>query len=156
MNHVKYLKSLIVIISLFSIPAHAQLEMELVDRGIGQYQSILIADFDFLQVGSVEELFDIVIRKTMAGPVTNGVMEITLSLQAGNEPIARIVTDPFSMADEIGTWTISNRQLANESFSFPGGDPIGISESKIEDTASDLQDKILETSQIVQSASHAA
>lgn len=148
MNKIKYLKSLILIISIFSVPGQAQVEMELIDKGIGQYQTILIADFDFLQVGSVEQLFDIILTKTMTGSVTNAVMTIDLSLQQDGTSIAMIITKPFVMPDETGSWTISNQQLANQTFTFPGGETIRISESKLEDSASDLQDEILATSQI--------
>lgn len=148
MNKIKYLKSLILIISIFSVPGQAQVEMKLIDKGIGQYQTILIADFDFLQVGSVEQLFDIILTKTMTGSVTDAVMIIDLSLQQDGTPIARIVTKPFIMPDETRSWTISNQQLANQTFTFPGGETIRISESKLEDSASDLQDEILATSQI--------
>ncbi len=148
MNQVKFLQNIVLVFLIFYLPAKAQVEMELIDRGIGQYQSILIADFDFMQVGSAEQLFDIIVTKTMDGDVTNASMVITLSLQAG-DPIARIITKPFVMPFETGSWTISNQELANQTFSFDGGAPIKISESKLdEDTAGDLRDKIIETSQI--------
>jgi hypothetical protein len=150
MNQTKYLKKFILVLIIFSTQIFAQdpVTLRLDDNGIASYQSIFIADFDFLQVGAVEDLFDIILTKEK-GEVREATFTITL-IQNNAEVLATIITNEFDIpaSETPRTWTISNKELANETFSFDGVSNISISESKLEDTASDLQDKILASSQI--------
>lgn len=121
-------------------------QIALQDAGISQYQSIFASDFDFLQVGSVEELFTMSVTKA-PGLVSNA--ELTFVLEQEGELLATIRTNPFSMPFDAGQWMISNIELANENFRFdPADDPITISESGVEDRADALRDDILATSQL--------
>lgn len=122
--------------------------IQLQDAGISQYQSIFVSDFDFLQVGAVEELFTMTVTKSVQGVINDAVLKLQLQEQDG--PIlANITTEMFSLPSDLGQWTVSNQQLANESFKFePAGQPIRIADSGIDDNADKLRDEIIASNQI--------
>ena len=143
MNQVKYLKYFIIGLIFFSTHLYAQdttitpIVLRLNDKGISQYQSIFIADFDFLQVGAVEELFEIEIDKRK-GEVNVDFIEIRL-VQNNSETLATILTNSFNIPSDVTFWSISNQDLESR---------IGIKDSNLDPTATNLQDQIMATSQI--------
>ncbi len=119
------------------------------DKGISQYQSIYLADFDFLQVGASEELFVVTVRKT-PGLVKDAVMRFDFLLDG--KSVAFVKTQPFDMPAAAETWSVSNIDLSQGKAiqGLQTGEilQIRIQESGVEDVADDIQNEILATSQL--------
>ncbi len=119
------------------------------DKGISQYQSIYLADFDFLQVGATEELFVVTVSKT-PGAVTDAVMRFDFLLDG--KSVAFVKTQPFSMPAGAETWSVTNIDLSQGKAirGLQSGEilQIRIEESGVEDVADDIQNEILATSQL--------
>ncbi|KAA3614904.1 MAG: hypothetical protein D8M58_10640 [Calditrichaeota bacterium] len=143
MNHFKIVKFFILGIVFLSTHSFSQdttsvpVVLQLNDRGIADYRSIFVADFDFLNVGAVEDLFEIEINKRV-GEVN--VMFINIELvQNNNQTLATILTNGFQIPSNQTRWAISNRDIETT---------IGVNDSNLDPNASDLQDEIVATSQI--------
>jgi len=132
----------------FTFNSKAQeLTVNLMDLGIGSYQSLLINDFDFLLVGSAQELFSIQLTKTQ------GVIEvenISIRLFQGNELLASILTNNFSLTSEPMSWVFSNKELADGNVILNDGPKgqVRIVSSELDPGANELQSEILATSSI--------
>lgn len=127
--------------------------INLQDRGLSQYQQIFIGDFDFLQLGSAEELFAIVLTLSNPTPIIDA--QMTIELSRGSELLATIQTGDFiipslQQLNNQSLWIITNVDLINKDFDFNGASTsaIRVSESEINDQAEKLRDEIIETSQL--------
>jgi len=118
------------------------------DFGISQYQSIFIADFDFLEVGAAEDLFNVVISTNNFND-QQASANIFLELKQNENILATIQTNQFDLPRNSGFWRISNKELSAGNYNFNGfGGEIEIEDSGLDETADDLRDEILATSQI--------
>jgi len=146
----KKIKLFTIILSLFSIHGlYAQdISVQLIDTGIGQFQQIIVSDFDFLEAGGAEDLFKIRITNNTGNIYNNSVLRFELwQGQVGSGTLlARIVSEPFTIPGEINSWEIANTDLANKTPTDLG--VIKIFDSGFEDNAGNLRDEIVATSQI--------
>lgn len=126
------------------VPAqNAVVTVSIEDRGLSQYQSVYLADFDFLQVGATEELFVVNISKTF-GAVEEAVIRFDFILDG--KSLAFIKTKPFSLPEEARSWSFSNIDLSQGT--SVDGLEIHIADSGVEDVGEELQKEILATSQL--------
>ena len=143
------LLSLIMCILWMSNVYSQEVQVQLIDTGIGQFQSILISDFDFLEIGGSEELFKVIITNTTQTEYSNAVLRFELwegPVNAGTL-LARIVTEGFTIPGEMRSWEVTNTELANK-MTTDFGFVIRIAESGLESDANDLRDEVMATSQL--------
>lgn len=143
----RYIPTLLLAFLLSGIsPLFSQVNLSLHDKGLSQYQAFFVADFDFLEVGSQKDFFDIVVSNT--GPAIQDAV-FSLNFYKGSDIIAFLRTDPFVLPTIMSEERISNIDLANGNFKFSGqNETVTISESGIKDLANDLKDEIISNSQL--------
>ncbi|RMH61662.1 MAG: hypothetical protein D6677_11330 [Calditrichaeota bacterium] len=126
-----------------AVSQSAVITVTLEDRGLSQYQSVYLSDFDFLQVGATEELFALHINKT-PGSVEEAVIRFDFKLDG--KSLAFIKTKPFSLPEDAREWVFTNVDLSQGK--TIDGVEIKIAESGVEDVGEQLQNEILATSQL--------
>ena len=101
--------------------------INLINRGLANYQDIFVSDLDILNTGTARDLFGIELSKSLGA--MDG--EITISLTKDSDLLATILTNRFQFPVESGTWTFTNLQLSAGSFAFNGqGTRIRVSDSE--------------------------
>lgn len=136
---------------LYSQAPAPKINVSLEETGIQNYQQIFLSDFDFLQVGGSADLFTIIIEKRNFMPDDETYADINLQLtQNNNQSLAMVQTNQFQLPQGNGIWRITNKQLASKKFNFNGDSPdvIQFEQSGLDNSAKDLRNQILESSQI--------
>lgn len=101
--------------------------IDLINRGIANYQDIFVSDLDILNTGSAKDLFGIQLNKSVGD--MNG--EITINLTKDNKLLATIETNRFQFPNSSGPWTFTNVELSKGTFNFNGqGGSIRVSDTQ--------------------------
>ena len=122
---------------------NANVTLRVIDVGLSQYQAVYLADLDFLQVGSSQELFKVILSKD-AGAIRDAVIRFDFNLDG--KSIAYAQTKPFVLPETPGTWTFSNKDLSQGY--FIEGEKIEIAESGVSEVADNIKNEIFASSQL--------
>ncbi len=136
----RFNRGLIILLSVFSFSmvSYADVTLQIIpDSRLNESQIIYLSDFDFLEAGNIaERLFTVRLINDRA--YDNCIMKVQL-LRNGTQ-LAFITTHEFDMPynSEMGYWEISNIDLSNGTFQFPGTtEDVRIADSGIKDNIVD-------------------
>jgi len=122
---------------------NANVTLRVVDVGLSQYQAVYLADLDFLQVGSSQELFKVVLSKD-TGAIRDAVIRFDFNLDG--KSIAYAQTKPFVLPEAPGSWPFSNKDLSQGY--FIKDEKIEIAESGVSEVADNIKSEIFASSQL--------